>query len=511
MNKNVNERTKINPVKRFFTRRQFRYGWYATLSTVLFVALVLALNVVVQAAENKWALKIDATGNAITAFSDKTYETIASVEDDVYIHLVYTANSNRAEKMNVEEIAAKYQARNGKIHVDTIDPNTEPTRINAYKEKTNTASITEGAIIVTNADESRIKVVAAKDVYSKELDFRTYLATQQERYIDVFNAEGQLTSALMYVTSSDTPRILFLEGQNEVASAYCSTLTGSLTNENYDVGTVTLGKGDIELVSGDTLVILMPELDLTDTEYETLRTFVEGGGRMLYVHDPNMSIDTTPNFKRLLDYFGFAFESGYVVEDDASTSNWLNQRYSLLPNKDAESAITSTLAQSRIILPMSAASIAQPDPRSGFVYTNLLTTSAKAYLKTMTTGSDASNLLVKEETDQTGPFTLAMSLLKQVDVKDSSKDIRMVVLGSPYLVVDALMNSSNNLDFAMNAIDWLVNREVSAYVRSKSLLSTTLAIPDSGTALLLFIVVVVVLPLGAFAFGVVTWIKRRRL
>ena len=67
------------------------------------------------------------------------------------------------------------------------------------------------------------------------------------------------------------------------------------------------------------------------------------------------------------------------------------------------------------------------------------------------------------------------------------------------------------MDFTMSLMRWLVNRDVSVSVYSKTIADTTLRIPDSATAWTLAAIVVIAIPLIFLIAGIVVWVKRRRL
>ena len=98
------------------------------------------------------------------------------------------------------------------------------------------------------------------------------------------------------------------------------------------------------------------------------------------------------------------------------------------------------------------------------------------------------------------------------DNSDSSKDMRIVLLGSNYLMLDTqLLFSTENLSFTINAFDWLVNSDNTVHISSKYVADSVLRIPDATTAWVLAAVVVGASPLIVLVVGIVVWIKRRRL
>jgi len=473
-------------------QRKFRYGGYATILTIVVIIVVILLNIAIGAIETNWALGIDVTAMNATDFDDATLEILRGVDEEVHIYTVYQTSTSSSARAQVDSVLEKYHALNNHIVLDNIDPATQPTRVTKYAGDT---SLTEGAVIVTNADETRVKLITRND-------YNYYQSFANNTYT-FFVLESKVTSALVYVTSSETPRVFFLAGHGEMDRAtYFTVLSAQLANRNYDVASLNLVTDDVTLTSGDTVVIVDPSRDLDDEEYATLRTWLSEGGRLLVSLSYSVDTQLLPNFTRLLDYYQLAYGDGVIYEDENSTSNyWNGGTINLVPNLDAEHEITSDLASSgyNLIVPQARPIKEVSIPESGFVYTKLLTTSNRA---TIVNGDETSN---------PGTQTVALSLLKQ-DYNDAAKDIRIVLLDSYYLLADtSLLYYSYNLNFAISVVDWLVNSDSTIQIPTKYIADSVLSIPDAGTAWTLAAIVVVVIPLIVLVVGIVVWIKRRRL
>ena len=494
--KSASSGKKKNGFISFLGQRKFRFGGLAIVMTAVIIAVVILLNVALGAIEKSRALTIDVSALNATDFDQTTYDVVNMVEDDVYVYAVYQASTSNSLRVQVDSVLEKYHALNGKIHVGTIDPVAEPTRV--AKFSSDTSSLTEGAVIVTNADESRVKVINRSEYYGQ--------SSYGQMNWTYFRLESYVTTALIYVTSTESPNVYFLTGHGELEREKAFTaVTTALQNHNYDVSTLDLINSETELQAGDTVIIVDPQRDLTDDEYETMRTWLASGGRMLVSLSYNVDVTPLKNFTRLLDYYHLAYADGVIAENENSTSNyWNGSTTNLIPNLDAEHEITADLATAgnTLVVPV-ARPIANVDlPESGTVYTKLLTTSNRAVVM------DAGGA-----TSDPGTQTLALAML-DADANDKNKDVRIVMLGSYYLMVDSnYLYYSYNLDFVVNAVDWLVNSESTVEVSSKYLSSsdTALAIPDTTTAIVIGVIVIAVIPLVILVGGLIVWNKRRRL
>lgn len=476
--------------------KKIRYGGYSVLLTALLIAAIVVVNVLVGAAEDRWALKIDASPNNITAFSDQTYAVLDELDQDAHVYMVFENSYSSTLRTQIEEVVAKYRARNAHIIVDTIDPVREPNRINAYMSDTNSAVMSNGAMIVTNADETRVRLISASEMQSKSYDQYGY-----ER-VTSFNAESRLTVALMYVSSESTPKVNFLTGHDEIAMTECSSFVGTLESNNYDVAEITLTQ-DTVLDPSEVLIINIPTLDITEQEYQQIKTYLDNGGRMLVVEDSMMDLSKIPNFVKLYEYYGIQYKEGVVVESENSTSNWYMSPMMLVPSTNTEHAITEHMSSLRTVVNTPRALKMPTMPLSGYRYTELLTTSDAAYVKSPNSTGD---ILTYEAGDELGQQVLAMA------VQDTAKDMRIVALGSVYLIADtSLMSSSNNIYFIFKTIEWLSGNQQSSYVPTKAMADTTLSIPNQSVMLMLAGIVVIAIPLLVLIVGIWVYVRRRRL
>ena len=97
-----------------------------------------------------------------------------------------------------------------------ITPYTNPNAVSKYSNLA--SSITTGSVIVSCGDNTH--VLNTSDFYSTEA------SSSYSGYYDVtgFQGEQALTSAILSVTSEETPGMYVLQGHNESISTSLSTL-----------------------------------------------------------------------------------------------------------------------------------------------------------------------------------------------------------------------------------------------------------------------------------------------
>ena len=114
--------------------------------------------------------------------------------------------------------------------------------------------------------------------------------------------------------------------------------------------------------------------------------------------------------------------------------------------------------------------------------------------------------------DIEGPIQLAWAVSKRQMEMDEPIGFRLLVMGNsrflgpiqPYGVM------KGNMDFFLNALSWVNEREETITVRSKSLFR----LPLRMDALIMYIyagIIVILIPLGILITGLVIWLRRRHL
>ncbi len=489
----------MNKLKNALARR--RHGLRALCVLAVVLAASVAINLLAERMETQWALRIDASANQFTQLSEETLDVLDTLNEEIHIYLIYQDATRNDLRANLETLLENYRARNARVKVDDIDPVTEPGRILKLVEDAST--ITEGSMIVTNADESRSRIIVAGELFNYKFN-----ANSGAYEASSFIGENKLTSAILYVSSEDMSRVFFLTGHDEIASSYCTVLKGQLQGINYEVSDLRLDT-NVDLQANDALIVIAPTVDLTESEYQILKNWLDAGGRLFYVNDPMADNERLTNFKRLLSYYNVSFADGLVIEDAAEADRYISSPMYLIPNIEAGLDITADMQEGRMLLPQSSAVVMPDMPLSGYEYEALLTTSDRAFIKDAESDSD---IFTQDEGDPVGPFVLAMQILKQNDANDPSKDTRIVLVGTPYVMVDSnYLNSSYNLEFTMNVVEWLINRETGISIFAKPVASTALVLPNASVFWRLSALVVIAMPAVFLLLGITVWIKRRHL
>lgn len=209
-------------IKESFHNRKFRSGAYTTAVSLIVVVIVLVVNIFLS----KFDLKVDLSSNALFTLTDATKDYVATIEDDITIYYLVQAGNEYDYYVNLAE---KYDALSDRITLEYKDPVLYPKFASAYTD----AKVTENSVVVVNNTNGRSKYIDYSDMKETQVDYNTY--TQYDSAIDF---EGQVTSALQYVTNEELPVFYQVTGHDETEVG--TSFSDLLTKQNVDVQTLSL-------------------------------------------------------------------------------------------------------------------------------------------------------------------------------------------------------------------------------------------------------------------------------
>lgn len=477
--------------------RRSRLRLHAILTTLLVVILAFAVTLLANRLETRFAGILDLSPNQQTSLCEETLNALAQLDEDITLHLLYRSETSDEDRTRMETLASRYAAACAHIRYDTIDPVAEPGRVNRYRGSSGEV-LSEGSIIVTNRDESRVRILSASDMYSYDYDYenRTYRITS-------FNGERLITSAVLYITSEETVTVYVLEGHGEISTGYFSTLSDRLALENIEVKPFALLQDSIAPTNRDAVLIASPTIDLTDEEYRELQSFIAAGGRICYLNDPAVDMQALPRFTALLAECGLRFQEGYVLENPSDSHRYLSNNTYIVPGINYDNDLSEALpGNCRLVLPQARA-VSFDQGQEGWTYDALLETSDSAFRRSVL--SDRA-ITESDESDVPGRQCLAVA------AQNTATGAHLLLIGNLYLAVDTgYLTSTHNLTWMLAAFDWLLPENNRIDIPTRTVSDNALMIPNEGTLFLLALLVLFVMPAIPAVLGLITWLKRRRL
>jgi len=463
--------------------KTFSLGAYNTGMIAVVAAILVIFNIILGELPATWT-NIDLTYEKLYTLTDQTKEFVNNMTDDVTIYVLV---NEKNQDTTLGQTLERYDDLSDHIMVEYVDPVVNPTFYTQYTD----SSLSTNSLIVVS--DKRSKVISADSIYETAYDYSTYTS-----YTSGYDGEGQITSAIDFVTRDDMPKIYFLEGHGEYS--FSSTFTASLTKENVDYSTINLLNYDSVPEDASSLVIYAPASDFSEDDKNKIISYLEGGGSVVTISG-YATADMT-NFDEVLSYMGLSIADGIVMEQD-SGYYYQSQNY-LLPEL-ISSVYTSGIYNSYYIFaPYAQGIVIEDESSEELSYTIFLSTSDSAYSMIDVSVTTATG---KQEGDIDGPFGIGVEAVKELDTGTAT----MVLYSCELLFTDEAnqMVSGANLMLFTNTVSRFVEHTVSVSIPVKSYEVSTLLLSQSQIVLL-GLIATIILPVGCLIAGFVIWFRRRR-
>jgi ABC-2 type transport system permease protein len=203
----------------------FYNGLFASGITVAVLAVVVLINLIVQALPSKYT-EFDLSEAGLYTLSDSSVELTRTLEQDVTVYYLCETGS---EDAIVTRLLDRYAAESSHLTWQQKDPAIYPTFAAQYDAKT----ASTGSLILV-AENGRSTVIDASELY--EYDYSNYYYTGS--YDVQFDGEQQITSAIYRLTSGDESHAYAITNHGEAALS--ATLTSALEAQNIAVEEISL-------------------------------------------------------------------------------------------------------------------------------------------------------------------------------------------------------------------------------------------------------------------------------
>jgi ABC-type uncharacterized transport system involved in gliding motility auxiliary subunit len=465
----------------------------AVLIVIVVTAVVLLLNVVTAVLEDKKNLRADLSQGQYYTITDQTRQVLDTLDRDVYIYTLYATDN--VDDM-IFQLLKTYEAASPRVHVENIDPALNPSFTQPFDPEDN--GVSTGSVIVTDASGQNYRVLTVYELYAIESTTGIPIALQ---------AEQRFTSTINYLMTGEIPSVQLMTGHDETPAAELSGLLSALRGLNYRIGQYDPSVSAYELdTEYDILLVVSPKEDLTDGEYRKIRTFLDNGGNAAFLLDyvvldeatntNYILADELDNFNSLLMLYDIRINRDYIIGGNHDMI--LGKPTAHIPVMYAHETITKDIigaGKTPVLSDVSGLTLSGSGENSA----TLMETDPNTWAKDFS----GAIRIEKEESDKEGPFTVAA-----VGMMGESN---IVVYGTSSFVTATEIQRSANRDLAVNTVNSLKKRGDAVNIAAKSLIPGFIELQSESQKTLLTGVVLVILPAMVFIFGLVTWLRRKKL
>jgi ABC-type uncharacterized transport system involved in gliding motility auxiliary subunit len=457
--------------------RNLRFGTNLAIAALV----VLVIITLVEAISSRHSHRFDLTANKRYSLSPQSQQLLAGLPQPVKAVAFY--QDTQAGRESAKDLLDQYAYYGKQFTYEFIDPDRNPGLAKHY-------GITSYGTIVLESGDKDDKVLVAD--------------------------EENLTNGLLKVMREGKKVVYFLEGHGEHSinnserDGYAEAKR-AIESQNYLVKSLNLlTEGKIP-DDAAILIVAGPRKDLLDPEFAEITRFIERGGKVMFLVDP----EGPPGLPKFLGDYGIQVVEGVVVD-----------LVSRLFGGDFLMPVISTYEQHPITKNFEVASffpvalsVKTTDKMPEGVSAQVLAkTSPNSWLK-----RDMEELkselrsegrpLLNEHLDEKGPVPVAVvatvTLRRDGSSDKEPKKARIVVVGDSDFASNNYLNLSGNRDLFLNTVSWLAEEENLIAIRPKE--SGSFFTPvTANQERLVFWLSMIVLPAVVVGSGVATYIWRRQ-
>lgn len=463
--------------------KKLKAGAYSSTMIVIVTVAAVFFNLMVNELPDS-VQSIDTTSNKLYSITQDTEDFLAQLSEDITI---YVLASETNHDINVEKTLNKYQEVSNHIKVEYKDPSVYPAFASSYSD----SSVSSGSLIIEGS--KRFKVIDYNELYQTEFDYSTYQST-----VTGYDVEGQVTSALSYVTGDNNTKIYAITGHGE--ADVTESFTGSLTKANVEVESLNLISKESIPEDAQAILIMAPQSDYSTEDVQKLKDYLNNGGNALITL--GWVEESMDNFKGILAEYGITVGTDVVLETSAENYGQNNPFY-LLPNISS-TEITSTVSENYYIFMPYSVGITVNSQDANNNITTLLSTSDSAYGKA---NIQTASSYEKAEGDADGPFYLGASSERTIGDKTST----VIVYSCDSMFTDEAdsMVAGANKELFKSSVNSIISADVSVSIPVKEYETSYLTVPQLQIVVIGLITILVV-PFVLLITGIVIAVRRSK-
>jgi ABC-type uncharacterized transport system involved in gliding motility auxiliary subunit len=444
--------------------RQTRYTAYVTL----YVLIVIGALGLANWLANRHNKSYDTTSNKRFTLSDQTNKVVSGLKQDVRVTYYDKTDSFSRAK----DLLDRYDSLSTKLRVDYVDPDKKPQLARA-------AGIRNYGTITVDA--------GPRHEEAKSL------------------TEEEVTGALIRTLKGGDRTVCAISGSGEhgfddTGRDGYGNAKEALERNNYKTRSISLlEKAE---VPKDCTVLLSggPRFDYVPAIVTAIKTYVDGGGRVLFLLDAPVTAGKEPVAQNAALVAQLAEWGATANNDLVLDTSGVGQIFGLsevvpLVTSYESHAIVNAMKGVATGFPLSRTI----DVKTGGKWTaeKLFSSSANSYA---TTNLSAREIQINPAKDKKGPLSLAIA--------SSGGQSRIVVVGSSSWIANSFLSFNGNRDLFLNMVNWLSSDEELISIRPKDPEDRRLSMSRSQMTMI-FYTSVILMPLAVIAAGVSLWWKRR--
>jgi ABC-type uncharacterized transport system involved in gliding motility auxiliary subunit len=435
----------------------------------LFVALFLALVMLLAYAAQRYHREWDVTRAARNTLSQSTLDVLRQLDGPLNVTaFAYTQDRSGANVHKlIEERMRPYRRAKPDLNLTLVDPREDPKRAEAAGIRTPNEIVIE---------------------YRKRTE-RVPLGEFTEQ---------SFANALMRIMRGSSSLVMWLEGHGErrldgIANHDLGEFGRQLQQRGLKLNSINLALAQEVPANATVLVVASPQTDLLPAEVEKIQNYVRTGGNLLWLVDP----EPLHGLRPLAEMLGLVLTPGTVVDPSVRTGN--APPVFAVATSYGQHPITAAFSYNTVFPYARQIGVSELED---WRVTRLIEVAPRGWVE-MSKVDDKP--VFDPAHDLPGPVNIAAAFERMVGEKQQ----RIVVIGNGAFLSNAFLGNRGNLPLGVATINWLTAEDNLVPIDPRPASDTRLDI-DQMTLYLIAFGFMLVLPLAFVITGIVIWWRRRK-
>jgi hypothetical protein len=454
-------------------KRSLSFGVNSVFIAVVVVALVGLLNFL----GHEYPKKADLTKNKIHTFSDQSVKVVQGLKSEMTASFFGDIGSREKYR----PIFDNYKKLSNKFKFELVDPNKEPTRAK-------TAGIKKMETLLLSYEGKSVKI--------EEI------------------TEEKITNEIIKITRDTRSTVCAIQGHGEnsftdtSANGFAAAKKG-FEDQSYIVKEFTLSQETKIPADCSAVVIMGASKALFPAEIKMLSDYLSDGGRMVVAMDATITAaDQTKELKSLLRDWGVDVKSGLII-DPVSKMLGVDASVPIIAQFNKENPMVKDF-NGQCYFPFSRPiDLTNPAPE-GLKSAWIGKTTPKAWGEQNMAAIAKGQVQYDPGVDLQGPLSTAVSVNGKRKDSKANKETRLVVLGSSQFANNQYSRFGGNIDLFLNSVSWAIEDESMITIRTKEAEAGSVEL-SQNQGLAIFWICVIIIPLAIAVFGILVWVRRKKL
>jgi ABC-type uncharacterized transport system involved in gliding motility auxiliary subunit len=432
----------------------------------IFVVLLIALVALLAFLAQEYRAERDVTQNARNTLSQPARDALVKLTGPIKVTAFATRQDVRGDARKlIRDFLAPYQRLKPDLSVTFVDPREEPKLAQAAGIRVNGESVLE---------------------YNQRSEHLTDYSEQS------------FINALVRLARSSERLVMALEGHGErrlngIANHDLGEFGRQLAAKGFKTNSLNLAVAQAVPANASMLVIANPQVDLQPAEVQKIKQYLQQGGNVLWLIDPEPLHGLQP----IAELLGLVLGPGTVVDP------------TLQPRSGPPVFASATSYARHPIFGDFQLNTIFPYARqigvnenNGWRITRLIEVAPRGWVEM---GKLDDKVTFDKTRDIPGPVNIALALERSVNDRTQ----RVVVVGNGSFLANTFLGNGGNLDLGVNIVNWLAGDEALVAIQPRPTLDSNLEL-GRGAQYLILLGFLILLPLTFVSTGVVIWWRRRK-